>query len=139
MIHRFAICSMCSHSEPVLTLSWESPPRRCHSEPVTEVTGVRISRMNDSMKRILQNRKRRETKTMEKLLEILEDIQPDVDFKTRTDLIDAHLLSSLSILSLIAELEDEFDITVPAVEVIPANFNSMQAMWDMIRRLQEEG
>ena len=122
MIHRFAICSMCSHSEPV-----------------TEVTGVRISRMNDSMKRILQNRKRRETKTMEKLLEILEDIQPDVDFKTRTDLIDAHLLSSLSILSLIAELEDEFDITVPAVEVIPANFNSMQAMWDMIRRLQEEG
>lgn len=122
MIHRFAIRSMCSHSEPV-----------------TEVTGVRISRMNDSMKRILQNRKRRETKTMEKLLEILEDIQPDVDFKTRTDLIDAHLLSSLSILSLIAELEDEFDITVPAVEVIPANFNSMQAMWDMIRRLQEEG
>ena len=76
---------------------------------------------------------------MERLLEILEDIQPDVDFRTRTDLIDAHLLSSLSILSLIAELEDEFDITVPAVEVIPANFNSMQAMWDMIRRLQEEG
>ena len=76
---------------------------------------------------------------MERLLEILEDIQPDVDFKTRMDLIDAHLLSSLSILSLIAELEDEFDITVPAVEVIPANFNSMQAMWDMIRRLQEEG
>ena len=76
---------------------------------------------------------------MERLLEIMEDIQPDVDFKTRMDLIDAHLLSSLSILSLIAELEDEFDITVPAVEVIPANFNSMQAMWDMIRRLQEEG
>ncbi len=108
-------------------------------EPVTEVTGVGISRMNDSMKRILQSRKKRGKKVMERLLEILEDIQPDVDFKTRTDLIDAHLLSSLSILSLIAELEDEFDITVPAVEVIPANFNSMQAMWDMIRRLQEEG
>ena len=76
---------------------------------------------------------------MERLLEILEDIQPEVDVMTRTDLIDAHLLSSLSILSLIAELEDEFDITIPAVEVIPANFNSMQAMWDMIERLQEEG
>lgn len=75
---------------------------------------------------------------MERLLEILEDIQPDVDFENRTDLIDAHLLSSLSILSLIAELEDEFDITVPAVEIIPANFNSMKAMWDLIRRLQEE-
>ena len=76
---------------------------------------------------------------METLLEILEDIQPDVDFETRTDLIDAHLLSSLSILSLIAELEDAFDITVPAVEIVPKNFNSMQAMWNMIQRLQEEG
>lgn len=76
---------------------------------------------------------------MERLLEILEDIQPDVDFETRTDLIDTHLLSSLSILSLIAELEDEFDITVPAVEIVPKNFNSMKAMWDMIQRLQEEG
>ena len=76
---------------------------------------------------------------MERLLEILEDIQPAVDFETRTDLIDAHLLSSLSILSLIAELEDEFDITVPAVEIVPKNFNSMKAMWDMIQRLQEEG
>ena len=76
---------------------------------------------------------------METLLEILEDIQPDVDFETRTDLIYAHLLSSLSILSLIAELEDAFDITVPAVEIVPKNFNSMQAMWDMIQRLQEEG
>lgn len=75
---------------------------------------------------------------MERLLEILEDIQPDVDFENCTDLIDAHLLSSLSILSLIAELEDEFDITVPAVEIIPANFNSMKAMWDLIQRLQEE-
>ena len=76
---------------------------------------------------------------MERLLDIQEDIQPDVDFETRTDLIVAHLLSSLSILSLIAELEDEFDITVPAVEIVPKNFNSMKAMWDMIQRLQEEG
>lgn len=76
---------------------------------------------------------------MERLLEILEDIQPDVDFETRTDLIDGHLLSSLSILSLIAELEEEFDITIPAVEIVPANFNSMAAMWEMIQRLQEEG
>ena len=54
---------------------------------------------------------------MERLLEILENIQPDVDFETRTDLIDAHLLSSLSILSLIAELEDEFDIEIPDEDV----------------------
>ena len=43
-----------------------------------------------------------------------------------------------SIISLIAEIEDAFDVTVPAVEVVPANFNSVKAMWSMIERLQEE-
>lgn len=75
---------------------------------------------------------------MDTLIEILEDIQPDVDFAAEEHLIDDHLLSSLSILSLIAELEDAFDVTIPAVEIIPANFNSAKAMWDMIQRLQEE-
>ena len=75
---------------------------------------------------------------MEQLLSILEDLHPDVDFETAENLVDEHLLSSLSILALIAELEDEFDITIPAVEIVPANFNSAKAMWEMIQRLQEE-
>ena len=61
---------------------------------------------------------------MEKIYDILKDINPDIDYKTRTDLIDAHLLDSLSIISLIAELEDVFDITVPAVDIIPENFRT---------------
>lgn len=75
---------------------------------------------------------------MENLLSILEDIQPGIDYETCTDLIDGHHLESLSIISLIAELEDEFDITIPAVEIVPENFNSMQAIWALINRLQEE-
>ena len=75
---------------------------------------------------------------MEALYEILEDIQPDVDYANEAHLIDDHILSSLSILSLVAALEDEFDITIPAVDIIPVNFNSAKAMWDMIQRLQEE-
>ncbi|MDO4381144.1 MAG: phosphopantetheine-binding protein [Clostridia bacterium] len=75
---------------------------------------------------------------MEKLIEILEDIQPDVDYETTENLIDGHILSSLSIISLVAEIEDEFDITVPAVDIIPANFNSAKAMMKMIERLQDE-
>ena len=74
---------------------------------------------------------------MEELLEILNDIQPGVDFEHETHLIDDHLLDSLSIISLVAELEDEYDITIPAVEIIPANFNSAKAMWKMIQRLEE--
>ncbi|WP_294560916.1 acyl carrier protein [uncultured Traorella sp.] len=74
---------------------------------------------------------------MERLLAILEDIQPDVDYKTCTSLIKDHILDSLSILSLVAEIEDEFDITVPAVEIVPDNFNSADAIWTMILRLEE--
>ena len=75
---------------------------------------------------------------MERLIEILEDIQPQADYETCTTLIDDHILDSMSIIALVAELEDEFDVTIPTVEIIPANFNSAQAMYDMITRLQEE-
>ncbi|CCX38558.1 phosphopantetheine attachment site [Clostridium sp. CAG:1013] len=75
---------------------------------------------------------------MERLLVILEEIQPDIDYATCTDLVDGHLLDSLSILALVAELEDAFDITIPAVEITPSNFNSAAQIWAMILRLGEE-
>ncbi len=75
---------------------------------------------------------------MEKLLEILEEIKPGVDYKNSERLIDDHLLDSLSILSLVAEIEDNFDVVVPTVEIIPANFNSVKSMMALINRLQEE-
>ena len=74
---------------------------------------------------------------MERLYEILEDIQPGVNYKECETLIDGHFLDSLSIIALVAELEDEYDITIPAVEIIHANFNSAKAMWKMIQRLEE--
>ena len=76
---------------------------------------------------------------MERLIEILEEIQPEVDYTTCTNLIDRHYLDSLSIISLVAELEEEYDITIPTVEIIPDNFNSAESLWAMIVRLQEEG
>ncbi|WP_458863504.1 phosphopantetheine-binding protein [Acidaminobacterium chupaoyuni] len=75
---------------------------------------------------------------MEKLIEILEDIQPGVDYENCEDLIDGHYLDSLSVISLIAELEEEYDITIPAVEIVPDNFNSAKRIENMIKRLQEE-
>ena len=75
---------------------------------------------------------------METLIEILEDIQPDADYETCTTLIDDHILNSLAIISLVAELEDEFDITIPTVEITPDNFNSAKSLWAMIERLSEE-
>ena len=74
----------------------------------------------------------------EKLYEILEDIQPEVDYHTCTTLIDDHYIDSLSLIALIAELEDEYDITISAVEIVPENFNSAASIWQLITRLQEE-
>ena len=56
----------------------------------------------------------------EQIIEILEDIQPEADYETCQTLIDDHILTSLDVLSLVAELEDEFDVTIPTVEIIPS-------------------
>ena len=72
------------------------------------------------------------------ILEILEDIGEDVDFDTCETLIDDGILSSLDIIQLIGALNDEFDIAIPATEIIPENFNSVDAMAAMVARLSEE-
>ena len=75
---------------------------------------------------------------MDRLLEILEEIQPDVDYENCQDLIDGHHWDSLMILSLIAEIEDEFDVEIPTVEIVPSNLNSIKSIYALIERLQEE-
>ena len=75
---------------------------------------------------------------MEKLIEILEDIQPDADYENCTTLIDDGILESFAILSSEGELEDEFDISITPAEIIPENFNSAAALWAMVQRLQNE-
>lgn len=75
---------------------------------------------------------------MEKLLEILEDIQPDADYETCTTLIDDGILDSFAILSIVAELEDTFGVQMTPAEIIPENFNSAQALWNMVQKLQAE-
>ena len=75
---------------------------------------------------------------MDELLDILYDIKPDVDYETCTTLIDDGIFDSFDIISTINELNEAFDISIPASEIIPANFNSAQALWAMVQRLQED-
>lgn len=75
---------------------------------------------------------------METLLEILSDLHPDVDFETCDTLIDDEILDSFDIVSLIAEISNEFDVTISAKDIIPDNFNSAQALWALIERLEDE-
>ena len=73
---------------------------------------------------------------MDAILDILEDLKPGEDYRTRTDLVDARVLDSLTILALVSELEDAFDIIIPAVEIVPANFNTLSGIWDMVCRMR---
>lgn len=75
---------------------------------------------------------------MEELMQILEEIRPDVDFKSEKKLIDNSILDSFDIVSLVGELNDEFDIDINPAELVPENFNSVEAMYKMIQRLQDE-
>lgn len=72
------------------------------------------------------------------ILEILEDIRPDVDFENETLLIKNHILESFDIVSLVAELSDEFDITIRPKELTEENFNSLDAICEMVERLTED-
>ena len=73
---------------------------------------------------------------MDKLLEVLEEIRPDVDFKNNKKLIDDGVLDSLNILEIVSELCDTFDIEISPADIIPSNFNSAEAMLAMIEKLK---
>lgn len=74
---------------------------------------------------------------MNKLINILEELKPGIDYKNTNNLIDGRYLDSLTILSLISEIEDEFDVVIPAVEIIPENFNSVNKIYNLIEKLQD--
>ncbi len=75
---------------------------------------------------------------MDELLDILNDINPDVDYETEDQLIDGKVYDSFSIITLISAISDTFDIELGPEHLIPENFNSAAAMWDMIQRIQDE-
>ena len=77
---------------------------------------------------------------MELVLEILEELNLDTeeDLSTYDRLVDDGILASLDLVTIIAELGDTFDITIPAREIRPENFNSASAMLAMVERLQDE-
>lgn len=69
---------------------------------------------------------------MEQLLELLSEICPGVDFETETALIDDGILESLDIVTIVAEIMDQFDVELNVDDLLPENFNSAQAMMALI-------
>jgi acyl carrier protein len=75
---------------------------------------------------------------MSELIEILENLHPEVDFDTCTTLIDDKILDSFDIITIISEINETFDVVIPAEEIIPDNFNSAKALYALVTRLEEE-
>lgn len=75
---------------------------------------------------------------MNKLIEILEDIRPDVDFAIETKLMDDGILDSFDIVSIISELNDEYEIAIRVNDLKPENFNSSALILKMVERLKAQ-
>lgn len=73
----------------------------------------------------------------EEILEILKEIRSDIDFEKENALIDDNLLESLDIVAIVGEFNDAFDIEISVEDLLPENFNSVSAMEELIRGMQE--
>ena len=75
---------------------------------------------------------------MDDIIKILEQIKPGVDFNTEENLIEEEILDSFDIVTLVAKLNDEFDIEISPADLVPENFNSAQAIYSLVSKLEEE-
>lgn len=73
----------------------------------------------------------------DQVMEILTDIRGDIDFENETALIDDNLLESLDIVAIVGEFNEEFDVEISVEDLIPENFNSVDAMVELILKAQE--
>ena len=74
---------------------------------------------------------------MNELLTILRELHPDLDFETATGLVEDSVLTSLDIVTIVTEVADRLDVNIPAEEILPENFDSAAALWQLIQRLDE--
>lgn len=74
---------------------------------------------------------------MERLYSILEEIRPDVDFRNISTLVDDAYIDSFDIVTIISYIEDDFDIEIPVDSMLPENFNSAQAIMELINSVKE--
>ena len=75
---------------------------------------------------------------MNDIIQILEQIKPGVDFNTEENLIEEEILDSFDIVTLVAKLNDEFDIEITPADLVPENFNSAERIYELVKRLEEE-
>lgn len=76
--------------------------------------------------------------TMDRILQILAELRPDVDFTLAQNLIDDGVLDSFDVVSLVSELCDAFEVSISVDDLTPENFNTPEAMLALVERLQND-
>lgn len=74
---------------------------------------------------------------MDKIMQILSELRPDVDFTTVNNLVEDEVLDSFDLVALVGELCDAFDVEIGVEDLVPENFNSVQSIWNLIQAIQE--
>ena len=75
---------------------------------------------------------------MDEILNLLKELHDDIDFETEDHLVDDRILDSFDVVTLVSEIDDRFDIRIPAEDIIPENFHSAEALYKLLERLVEE-
>lgn len=69
----------------------------------------------------------------EKILTTCMEINSSIDF-TSNELVDGGILDSVTLVEIVTELMDVFDIEIPYEEVTPENFNSIDSMVKLVEK-----
>lgn len=75
---------------------------------------------------------------MDQIIEILKGIRDDIDYTTETNLVDGGILDSFDIVGLVTELKDAYDIEINIEDLTPENFNSAEAIYELVERILNE-
>lgn len=74
----------------------------------------------------------------QKIIDILMDFNEDVDYEREQRLIDEGYIDSLDLTAIILELEEAFGVRIDASQIEPENFNSVDAILELLKRYQAE-
>ncbi len=75
---------------------------------------------------------------MDELLNILSELHPDVDFEEEDMLVDDGIIDSFDIVTIVSEIQERMDVVIGAKYITPENFNSAEAIYDLIEQIREE-
>lgn len=75
---------------------------------------------------------------MKDFIELLNGIRTDIDFENTNNLVSSGILKSFDIIQIVGMIDEEYDVKIPVAELKPENFDTAKALFEMIKRLEDE-